>query len=90
MSRIIRCIVLLLFALALVSSILVTGCTRYANEEQLTTLDETNAAALSAEKKVAEKEKEKADLEAKLKAKKAELDEVMKEKEKVQSKLSGF
>lgn len=79
------------FVLALLSFVLLvaftTGCSRYANEEQLTALDETQGAALAAEKRVAELEKEKAELEAKLAEKKAELKKVEDEKSKVMAKL---
>ncbi|MFH1942488.1 MAG: hypothetical protein ABIL68_10325 [bacterium] len=87
MRRGVRVFVLVLFSLALVASFLVTGCSRYANEQQLTTLDETDAAALSAEKKVADLEKEKAELQAKLDTKKQELKKVQTEEEKVRSRL---
>ena len=76
----------LLIAVVLVSFV-ITGCTRYAKEEQLTALDEAKAANESANAKVAELEQEKAELERKLKEKQAELEEVLKEKEKVQSML---
>lgn len=87
MARSIRYFVLGLVSLFLAVSLLLSGCTRYANEEQLTTMDETESAALAAEGKVAEKEKEKADLEAKLAEKQEELKKVQEEKEKIQSKM---
>ena len=87
MTKYVRILVLVLFALAIFASFFVTGCTRYANEEQLTTLDETGASADAAEEKVAEKEKEKAELEAKLEKKQEELKSVQAEKEKVRSRL---
>jgi septal ring factor EnvC (AmiA/AmiB activator) len=87
MTRAIRILVLVLFSLTLVSSLFITGCTRYAKEEQLTTLDETEASADAAEQRVAEKEQEKAELEAKLEQKKQELKDVQAEKEKVRSQL---
>lgn len=76
-----------LFSVILALAFLLTGCTRYANEEQLKTLDETVAAAESGEKTVADKEKEKAALEQKLAEKQAELKQVQAEKEQVQSRL---
>lgn len=76
-----------LFSLFIVAAFLLTGCTRYANEEQLTTLDETTVAADQAENTVQDKEKEKAALEQKLAEKKAELEQVKAEKAKVQSRL---
>jgi len=87
MVRSLRKFLVALFALILVGSFVFAGCTRYANEKQLTTLDETQKAAVSAEQKVAEKEKEKAELKAKLAEKKAELEKVQAEKAKVKSKL---
>jgi multidrug resistance efflux pump len=87
MTKAVRVFTLIAFCLALVSSLFVTGCTRYANEEQLTTLDETEAAAVAGEERIAELEREKTELEAKLEAKKAELEQVKQEKEKVQSKM---
>jgi peptidoglycan hydrolase CwlO-like protein len=87
MRKAVRISVLVLFSLAMVSSVFITGCTRYANEEQLTTLDETGVAAESAEARVAELEKEKAELQAKLDAMKAELEMVKKEMEKIKSRL---
>jgi TolA-binding protein len=78
---------LALFALFIISSFFVTGCTRYAKEEQLVQLDETEASALAAEERVAELEKEKADLEKKLAEKQDELKQVQAEKEKIQNKL---
>ena len=87
MRRVIRYFVLTLFALVVTASLLLTGCTRYANEEQLTTLDESEAAVSAAEEKIAEKEKEKADLQRKLAEKQDELKKVQAEKEKIQSKI---
>lgn len=72
----------------LVGSLGLTGCTKYANEDQLKVLDETQAAALAAEKKVKELEAEKANLESELQAKKAEHEKVKKEKELVKERLS--
>lgn len=83
----VRSFVCVLFCFILVASLLIGGCGGYANEEQMTTLDETEAAALAAEQKVAEKEKEKAELEAKLAEKQQELKNVQAEKQKVQSRL---
>lgn len=77
-----------LFTLVLFASLLVTGCTRYANEEQLGSMDESEAAAISAEENVADLEKEKAELEAKLEEKKKELEEVKAERKKVEAKLA--
>jgi len=71
----------------IIASFLITGCTRYANEEELTTLDETQAAVESSDKKVEDLKQEKAELEQTLADKKVELEEVKAEKERVESKL---
>lgn len=76
-----------LLSLLLAASMFLSGCTRYANEEQLTVLDETQAAAVSAEDKLAELKSEKSALEAKLAEKQDELKKVQAEKEKVTAKL---
>jgi len=67
--------------------VMLIGCTRYANDKQLRTLEETKQAALSAEDQVAQLEKENAELKAKLAEKQEELKNVQAEKEKVLSKL---
>ncbi len=71
----------------LIVAFMATGCSRYANEKQLQQLDETQAAALSAEQRVAELESEKAKLEADLAEKMEELKYVENEKKKIQSVL---
>jgi uncharacterized membrane protein len=76
---------LALFSLVLLTSFLVTGCNRYANEEQLTTLEETQGATVAAEADVAKLEAEKADLEAKLAQKKQELEKVQQNKAKIEA-----
>jgi septal ring factor EnvC (AmiA/AmiB activator) len=78
---------ILLLAVIVLASFAFSGCTRYAKEEQLMTLDETKASAASAEAKVAELEQKKAELEKKLDEKKQELDGVLKEKAKIQDML---
>lgn len=83
----VRKTVLVFCSVILLVVFVAAGCTRYANEEQLQALDETKAAALSAEEKVAELENEKKALEAKLAEKQDELSKVQEEKKTVQSKL---
>ena len=87
MMRGFRNVVMVLFALVIGASLLLTGCTRYANEEQLNALDETTQAADAAEAKVAELEKEKADLQAELDQKQKDLEYAESEKAKVQEKM---
>ena len=57
------------------------------DEDQIKALEETKAAALSAEQALAQKKQESSDLAAKLEAKKAELEKVKKEKELVLQRL---
>jgi septal ring factor EnvC (AmiA/AmiB activator) len=87
MRRSARNVVLALLSFVLLIAFAAAGCSRYANEEALSALDETQAAAVAAEQRVAELEKEKANLEAQLAEKKGELRKVQDEKSKVLSKL---
>lgn len=63
------------------------ACTSHPDEEQIKALEETKAAALAAEKTLADKKQERKDLESQLAAKKSELAKVKAEKEKVMQKL---
>lgn len=89
MARGVKYAVLSLVSLILVASFLISGCSRYANEEQLTALDETEAAAVAAEEKSAELDKEKAELQAKLAEKQDELKLVQEEKEKIKASVGS-
>jgi len=66
---------------------LLASCTSHPDEDQIRALEETKAAALSAEQALSQKKQESSDLEAKLEAKKAELEKVKKEKELVLQRL---
>lgn len=68
-------------------SLFVSGCTRYANEKQMTTLDEAKSSATAAEDNSAKLEKENAELKAKLAEKQAELKQVQAEKDKIKSRV---
>ncbi len=87
MARGIRVFAAGLLVVAFTLSLFVAGCTRYANEKQLTTLEESKTATGAAQDNVAKLEKENADLKAQLAAKQAELKQVQAEKAKVKSKL---
>lgn len=87
MAKGLRAVMTGLFVLVVASSFLVSGCNRYANEEQLNALDETTQAADAAEAKVAELEKEKTDLQAELDQKQKDLEYAESEKAKVQEKM---
>ena len=80
-----RLISLGLFSVIVVFSLLLSGCSRYANEEKLEVLDEQNAATQSAEEDVAKLEQEKAELQAKLAEKQDELKQVQAEKERIEA-----
>jgi len=67
-----------------VASLSVTSCGWKPSEEEVKQLEETRAAALSAEQTLADKKVEKQDLEAKVAAKKAELAKITADKESVQ------
>ena len=71
----------LIFGAAIIT---VTSCTWHPSEEEVKALEETKAAALSAEKTQADKKTERQELERKLAAKKAELEKVKADKAKVQ------
>ena len=66
---------------------LLASCASHPDEDQIRALEETKAAALSAEQALSQKKQESSDLEAKLEAKKAELEKVKKEKELVLQRL---
>ena len=63
------------------------GCTSHPDEKQVQALEETKAAALSAEQTLASKKQEASTLESQCAAKKAELDKVQKEKALVLQRL---
>lgn len=71
---------ILLFSVSVIS---VTSCGWKPSEEEIKQLEETKSAALAAEKTLADKKSERQELEAKVSAKKAELEKVKAEKEKV-------
>lgn len=78
--------ILLLIAIFAVS-LLFSGCTRYANKEQLSKLDQSEQAAIAAEKALADKQTEKAQLEKNLAEKQKELDAKKAEKDAIKEKL---
>jgi septal ring factor EnvC (AmiA/AmiB activator) len=88
MARGIRYLAVVLLSFVFVVSLFISGCTRYANEEKLNTLDETVAAADNAEQTVADKEKEKAELEAKLAERQAELEKVKANRAEIEQRLA--
>jgi hypothetical protein len=79
--------VLVLTAVALLFSAM-TGCSRHPNEEQLSALEQTEQAALSAERQLESLQAEKADLEKQLAEKKQQLEECENEKDLVASRLA--
>ncbi len=87
MARYTRVLAASLLVVVFTLSLFVTGCTRYANDKQLTTLEESKASAGAAEDQVAKLQQENTDLKAQLDAKQAELKQVQAEKEKVKARL---
>lgn len=67
-----------------VASLSITSCGWKPSEEEVKQLEETRSAALSAEQTLADKKVEKQNLEAKVAAKKAELEKIKADKESVQ------
>ena len=73
-------------SIALFAGILASRAS-HPDEDQIKALEETKSAALSAEQTLAQKRQERSDLEAKLEAKKSELEKVKKERELVLQRL---
>jgi len=71
------------------STILVTSCGWKPSDQEIKQLEETKSAALSAEKTLADKKAERQGLEAKVSAKKAELEKVKADKESVQKHVEA-
>lgn len=75
-----------ILSIALLSMVLVFGgCTKYASQDDLDALDLQRQAALSAEERVQELEREKADLEEQISQKQQEL----REKEDLLTQIKG-
>lgn len=68
------------------SVLFIEGCTKYASQDDLNTLDEANNAAVSAEKELAMVEKERRQLENDLSQKEGELADAKAEFEKVKNR----
>ena len=79
-----KILLVLLFGVATISS-----CGWKPSEQEIKQLEETKAAALSAEKTLADKKAERQELEAKVAAKKAELEKVKADKENVQKHVEA-
>jgi septation ring formation regulator EzrA len=67
-----------------------TGCTKYANEQQLQALEETKAAAEAAEKALSDCKSETSSLEGQLAEKKQALEDMKKEQEAVSQRLAAM
>ncbi|MBN1970938.1 MAG: hypothetical protein JXR48_14965 [Candidatus Delongbacteria bacterium] len=74
--------------LSITSVLLLTSCTRYANEEELKALEEAKIASKKADSKLQELKNERMKLEDELAAKKKELEETKAEKEKVEKAVN--
>lgn len=80
MKRLISVIMVLAF---FAGTLFMSSCTSHPNEEQIQALEEARSAALAAEKECSDKKAERQEMEANVNAKKAELEKVQAEKEKV-------
>jgi hypothetical protein len=80
----IAAVCLLLFAF------MVAGCSRHPNEKELKALEETKQAALAAETKAADCNKEKASLEQQLVEKNQKVDKMKQEKVAVEKRLAEW
>ena len=67
-----------------------SGCTRYANEQQLQALEETKAAAMSAEEALDDCKSETQELESQLSEAKQALEDMQEEKEAVSERLAAM
>ncbi len=76
---------ILLLGLISVAMLSLSSCKWKPSEEQIKTLEETKAAALSAEETLQKKKAERQEWEKKVAAKKAELEKLKKDKESVQA-----
>jgi septal ring factor EnvC (AmiA/AmiB activator) len=76
--------------LLLVAFVLVAGCSRHPNEQELKALEETEQAALAAEGKAADCAKEKASLEQQLAEKKQKVEKMTQEKATVEKRLAEW
>lgn len=77
-------------AVVLLISMAFIGCTKHANEQQLQALEETKAAALAAEKALADCKSETANLEGQLAEKKQALEAMKQEQETVSQRLAAM
>jgi septal ring factor EnvC (AmiA/AmiB activator) len=87
MARRFRSFVLLLSVSVFTAGVMLTGCSRHPNEKQMKALEESTAAVAASEDKVAQLEKENAELKAKLAEKQQELKNVQAEKAKILSQV---
>ncbi len=85
MAKRFRSFVLLLTVLA--AGFVLSGCSRNANDKQMQVLEESQAAVQASQDKIAQLEKENAELKAQLAQKQQELEYAKAEREKVRAKL---
>jgi hypothetical protein len=90
MSKVKKVIFVGVITVFTLSLLLATGCSRHPNDEQIQAMEEARSACLAAEQKLSEVQGQRASLERQLDAKKADLDEANKEKEKVMQGLANW
>ncbi|MDZ7262506.1 MAG: hypothetical protein ONB05_10430 [candidate division KSB1 bacterium] len=81
--------VIILLAALFLSGLYISGCAKHPSQEELNALEEAKKAALASEDQLSKKQREKADLEKQLANKKAKLEELKNEKQKLESRLKG-
>ncbi len=77
-------------AVMLLAMMVLTGCTKYANEQQLQALEETKAAAISAEQALADCKSETTNLEGQLAETKQALEDMKAEQVAVSGRLAAM
>ncbi len=77
-------------AVMLLAMMVLTGCTKYANEQQLQALEETKAATASAEQALADCKSETTNLEGQLAETKQALEEMKAEQKTVSERLAAI
>lgn len=79
----------LMLASVALSSLMLSGCTKHPDQDQLSQLEEARGAAVSAEQTLAAKKQERMQLEQQVSAKEAELSDRQAERDDVQAKMDA-
>ncbi|HFE63448.1 hypothetical protein B1H10_01330 [candidate division KSB1 bacterium 4484_188] len=90
MSKLKKLVSFVLVGAFSLSLLIAAGCSRHPNTEQISKMEEARSACLASEQKLNEKVKANEELQRQLDQKKANLDELKKEKETMQQRLSNW